>query len=104
MKTEDKLKELMIEKSGSVNKFAHDCGLSTSTVATMFTRGVNKTNINTIIKICQGLHISADELAKGNIVPVVENDRLDLAKLSDENLARLLAYYQGLLDSQEGKQ
>lgn len=102
MKTEDELKELMIKKSGSVNRFAHDCGLSTSTVATIFTRGVNKTNVNTIIKICQGLNISADELAKGNVVPIVDDSPLDLAKLSEPNLARLLAYYQALVDSQGG--
>lgn len=68
MTIEEELKELMIKKSGSVNKFSSDCGLSTSTVATIFTRGVNKTNINTIIKICQHLKISVDELANGRIV------------------------------------
>jgi len=103
MTIEEELKNLMLEQSGSVNKFAKDCGLSTSTVATIFTRGVNKTNINTIIKICQSLNISADELAKGNISPIVEDSALDLAKLSEPNLARLLAYYQALIDSQEGE-
>lgn len=100
MTIENELKALMIEKSGSVNKFAHDAGLSTSTVATIFSRGVNKTNINTIIKICQALHISADELAKGNIVPIVDDSALDLKKLTAENLERLLGYYQALLDAQ----
>lgn len=102
MTIEEQLKALMIEKAGSVNKFAHDVGLSTSTVATMFVRGINKTNVNTIIKICQGLHISADELAKGNIVPIYEETGLNLSKLSKENLARLMAYYQALIDSQDG--
>lgn len=101
MTIEEQLKALMIEKAGSVNKFAHDCGLSTSTVATMFTRGVNKTNINTIIKICQGLHISADELAQGRIVSTMDSNVLDLAKLSEPNLAKLLGYYQALLDAQK---
>ena len=101
MTIEEQLKALMIEKAGSVNKFAHDAGLSTSTVATMFVRGINKTNINTIIKICQGLHISADELAKGNIVPVYEENGINLSRLSKENVARLMAYYQALIDSQE---
>ena len=103
MTIEEELKALLIEKAGSVNKFAHDVGLSTSTVATIFSRGVNKTNINTIIKICQGLHISADELAQGRIVSVIESDALDLSKLSEANLARLQAYYQALLDAQEDK-
>lgn len=103
MTIEEELKALMIEKAGSVNKFAHDCGLSTSTVATIFVRGINNTNVNTIIKICRGLHISADELAKGKITPIIEDDVLDVKKLTEANLNRLLAYYQALIDSQEGQ-
>ena len=51
MTIEEQLKELIIKKSGSVNKFSNENGLSTSTVATVFTRGVKKTNINTILLI-----------------------------------------------------
>ena len=68
MNIEETIKELMIKKCGSVNKFAKACGLPTSTVATMFTRGINNTNINTIIKICSYLQISTDELSHGRIV------------------------------------
>lgn len=67
MTTEEKLKEMMIAKSGSINKFSHECGLATSTVVTMMDRGVSKTNINTIIKICRHLGISVDALADGRI-------------------------------------
>ena len=103
MTIEEQLKELIIKKSGSVNKFSLDNGLSTSTVATVFTRGISKTNINTIIKICKALNISADELSNGRITylsdvtyPLIEFD-----KLSPDNQTRLLAYYQALIDSQE---
>lgn len=68
MTIEEELKELMIKKSGSVNKFSQECGLSTSTVATTFSRGIQNTNVNTIIKICKALQISADELSNGKIV------------------------------------
>ena len=68
MTIEETLKELMIKKSGSVNKFAQSCGLPTSTIATMFKRGINNTNINTIMKICSYLQISTDELSNGRIV------------------------------------
>ena len=68
MGVEENIKELMIKKSGSVNKFAQACGLPTSTIATMFKRGINNTNINTIIKICSYLQISTDELSNGRIV------------------------------------
>lgn len=103
MTIEEELKALMIKKSGSVNKFAHESGLSTSTVATIFTRGINKTNINTIIKICQALQISADELSNGRITYLSEvaHPLIEFEKLSDDNQKRLLAYYQALIDSQE---
>ena len=105
MTIEEELKALIIKKSGSVNKFSHDNGLSTSTVATLFTRGVNKTNINTIIKICQALQISADELSNGRITYLSEvaHPLIEFEKLDSDNQKRLLAYYQALLDSQEDK-
>ena len=103
MTIEEQLKELMIKKSGSVNKFSSDCELSTSTVATIFTRGVNKTNINTITKICQALNISVDELANGRITYLsdVERPVIEYEKLTEINQEKLKAYYQALLDSQE---
>ena len=105
MTIEEQLKETIIKKSGSVNKFAQTIGLPTSTVATIFSRGVNNTNVNTIIKICQALGISADELADGKITYLTDIDRpnIQIEKLTDDNKARLIAYYQALLDTQEGK-
>ena len=102
MTIEEQLKELIIKKSGSVNKFSNENGLSTSTVATVFTRGVQKTNINTIIKICKALGISADELSNGRITFLsdVEYPLIEYEKLTKDNQARLLAYYQALIDSQ----
>lgn len=111
MSIEEQLKELIIRKYGSVNKFAQTCGLSTSTVATIFSRGVNKTNISTIIKICQQLEISADSLADGQIVSKLSEEKInkyktmifngDIQKLTEPNQARLMSYYQALLDTQE---
>ena len=68
MNTEELLKKLIIEKSGSVNRFAQEIGIAQSTLVSVFSRGVNKSNINTIIKICQALEISADALIDGRIV------------------------------------
>ena len=68
MTIEDELRGLMVKKSGSVNKFASECGVPYSTIASIFRRGVINTNINTIIKICSYLQISTDELSNGRIV------------------------------------
>ncbi len=74
MKIEDELKALIIKHSGSVNRFASEIGVAQSTIASVFSRGVNKANINTINKICKALHISADELSNGRIAPAYEPD------------------------------
>lgn len=105
MTIEDELRSLMVKKSGSVNKFASECGVPYSTIASIFRRGVINTNINTIIKICQALQISADELSNGRITYLAEvaHPLIEFEKLSKDNQTRLLAYYQTLLDSQEDK-
>lgn len=104
MTIEERLKEMMIQKSGSVNKFAHECGLSTSTVATMFTRGANKTNVNTIVKICKALNISADELSDGRITPLPDltvNGIVVDIDLNEENRAKLVDYARKLKEIQD---
>lgn len=103
MTIEEKLRKLIIEKSGSVNKFSQECGLSQSTIATIFVRGVNNANARNIIKICKHLGISADELLEGRIVKSSISDlddEINTKLLSEENYMRLLGYYHALIDSQ----
>lgn len=69
MGVEDELKKIIIDRYGSVNKFATICNVPYSTIATIFVRGINKANISTVIAICKELKISADELANGKITP-----------------------------------
>ena len=45
-----------------------------STFATILSRGLDSASVNNILKICQGLGISADHLANGQIVPVSKID------------------------------
>ena len=106
MNIESELKELMIKKSGSVNKFAQACDLPTSTIATMFIRGIDKTNINTVIKICQYLQISVDELANGKIIYTKDIEKPNelnilLESLSAENKDKVKEYVDFLLSRQE---
>ena len=110
MTTEEQLRDLMIKKSGSVNKFAQEVGLSQSTIFSILSRGINKANIESIITICRALDISADELAEGRITPMsdylfVKNGEpvsmIEFGKLNEINQAKLIAYYEGLLDSQK---
>lgn len=70
MTVEEQLRDLMIKKSGSVNKFSQEIGVPQSTIFSIFQRGVGKANINSIIAICKALNISTDELAEGRITPL----------------------------------
>ena len=106
MGVEDELKKIIIDRYGSVNKFATVCDVPYSTIATIFVRGINKANISTVIAICKELKISADELANGKITPyqyVKSNmEYIDLDVLNEENQKRLKDYYELLKRSQNG--
>ena len=106
MGVEDELKKIIIDRYGSVNKFATVCDVPYSTIATIFVRGINKANISTVIAICKELKISADELANGKITPyqyVKSNmEYINLDDLNEENQKRLKDYYELLKRSQNG--
>lgn len=106
MGVEDELKKIIIDRYGSVNKFATVCDVPYSTIATIFVRGINKANISTVIAICKELKISADELANGKITPyqyVKSNmEYINLDDLNEENQKRLKDYFELLKRSQNG--
>ena len=106
MGVEDELKKIIIDRYGSVNKFATICDVPYSTIATIFVRGINKANISTVIAICKELKISADELANGKITPYqyIESNMeyINLDDLNEENQKRLKDYYELLKRSQNG--
>lgn len=66
------LKNLIIEKYGSLSKFAEKIGMPWTTLDSVLRKGVNNSNISNINKICQELQISTDELSKGNIISAKE--------------------------------
>ena len=70
MTIEERLKELIIKQYGTMKNFTDEIGVPNSTFANILRRGVNNANVVTIIKICQALNISTDELAQGKIVPI----------------------------------
>lgn len=69
MSIEDRLKELIIERYGSVIDFSKEIDMANSTLASILSRGIHKASIGNIIKICNALEISADGLAMDMIMP-----------------------------------
>lgn len=77
---EERLKNLINEKYGSLLQFSKQNGLPNSTVNGVLTRGVMNSSIHNVLAICRALGISADELANGKIVPIgSEDSRIDIA-------------------------
>lgn len=72
MTIEEKLKDLIIEKYGSVLRLSDFIGIPNSTIATILNRGIHKSSIDNVLAICKALQISADELSHDRIVPLTE--------------------------------
>ena len=70
MTVEERLKKLIRTRYKSVREFTLMIDVPYSTVDSLFKRGVGNSSVNTVIKICKALGISADALADGEIVPV----------------------------------
>lgn len=73
MTVETRLKALITDKFGTMKDFSEHIGIPNSTLANIMRRGVNNANVLTIIKICQALGISTDDLAEGRIVPITRS-------------------------------
>lgn len=91
---EEKLKELILDRYGSVSEFSRICDLPGTTIRSVLSRGINTATVSNILKICDTLHISADELAHGNIVNSTKrsnNDVIDIVDILANTKRQLLA-------------
>ena len=132
MTAEERLKEFILTKYKSVREFTMETGIPYSTMATILKRGIPNSGVTNIIRICKALDISADELAKGNIVPLpldgsddkmisfqtfIERTKADLSnvyimkqneqhRLTDEQIKRIQKYIDAICkaESTEGDQ
>lgn len=101
------LKEMIIEKYGSLSKFCEKIGMPWTTLNSILNRGVSKSNIANILKITKELNVDTELLASGTIIEFndARNSRL-LAyyeKLNSYNRNKLLKYAEGLYDVQSSE-
>ena len=101
MNIENRLKSLILERYGSVREFTMSINMPYSTFDTILKRGIQNATVSNIIKICEALNISADALAKGEIVrvskvsPSLERSQ-DVSEIL-KNTRELLLNYEGLM-------
>ena len=82
MTIEEKLKQFILMHYSSIREFTQEIGMPYSTMATILKRGIDNASVTNVIKICQALGISVDDLAEGRIVPVVK-EASNIRKLED---------------------
>lgn len=66
--TEMKIREMIIEKYGSVKKFCEIIDMPWTTLDSILKRGIANSNITNVMKITRELGIDTESLASGNIV------------------------------------
>lgn len=66
---ENKIKNLIVSRYGSLSSFCEKINLPYSTVDSILKRGIAKANVLNVIKICDELGISIDSLKQGIIKP-----------------------------------
>ena len=100
MTTEEKLKELILSRYQSLREFTIEIEIAYSTFDSIMRRGIQHANILNVLKICSVLHISADSLAHGEIVPIPiiekdseESDTHDVEEILKNTRRRLSNYH-----------
>jgi len=63
-----KLKELIIEKYGSLKRFCEIIGMPWTTLDSILKRGIENSNITNVMKITKELGIDTESLAEGELV------------------------------------
>lgn len=87
---ENKLKELIIEKFGSVRQFSIKINIPYTTVDTILKRGIDNSNVGNVIKMCKALNISIDNLLDNKeIISTLNFDNAEFIKYdsNDDNIA-----------------
>ncbi len=83
---EEKLKAYILINYKSLRDFVNNSGvgLSYTTIDGMLKRGLGRSSIHNVIKVCNALHISTDALAEGSIVEIKDDDMapIDLKKFT----------------------
>lgn len=100
------LRRIRIEKKLSQDELAKRIGYKGRSAINKIETGVNDMPRETVLRCAEALGVSPMEFFQEEDEAKEVRKRtvdFDFDKLSDENMIRLIAYYQALLDSQEDK-
>lgn len=89
MNTEQQLKDLVINKYGSIRNFALQIEMPYSTVDSIFKRGILNASVTNIIRICDVLEISVDSLSRGIVEPQLTRNSTTHLTSGEQELLRI---------------
>lgn len=89
---EERLKEYIISKHGTVKAFSIKAGIPNSTISTIFHRGILNSTVGRVILIANALDISVDGLVEGRI----EHKRGQISADDSEDIKKLKNLYVSL--------
>jgi hypothetical protein len=69
MTIEEKLKDYILMRYKSIREFTQVADIPYTTIDSIFKRGIDKSSISNILKICKVLNLSVDALADGELKP-----------------------------------
>lgn len=74
---EVRIKEMIIQRYGSMKKFCEIIDMPWTTLDSILKRGIANSNITNVLKITKELHINTELLASGIIKPTTGDELLD---------------------------
>ena len=83
MNIEEKLKDYILTRYRSLREFTNAVDIPYTTMDSILRRGIGNSSVNNVIKICKALHISADALANGEIIPKYERSPEPVSDVRD---------------------
>lgn len=86
---EDKIKNLIIEKYGSVRQFALKIDIPYTTIDSILKRGIDNSNVGNVIKMCKALDLSIDKtIEKNDLISNLSFDNCIQVK-NDSNIIKI---------------
>lgn len=84
---EEKLKNIIIDKYGSIRQFAIKIDIPYTTVDSILKRGIDNSNVGNVIKMCKALNLSIDKLLdnKDNFINL-EFDNAQIVDVSSDSI------------------
>jgi hypothetical protein len=93
MSLESEIKQIIINRYGTLAEFSRHSKIAYTTIDSMLKRGIKNANVLNVIKLCDALNISVDKIRNGLIEPaevenITQNDFfLEVKTLLEKNLS-----------------